>query len=67
MDMVLSIQYGAYAALMYRNQEFGRMVISTNSVMSSVTIKEGTAHLKVVSEENQLYQLACNMSISFGQ
>jgi hypothetical protein len=34
--------------------------------MSSVTIKEGTAHLKSVTENNQLYQLAKWMWISFG-
>jgi 6-phosphofructokinase 1 len=58
MDMVLSIQYGAHAASMYRNREFGRMVVYNNGEMSSVTIKEGTAHLKSVTENNQLYQLA---------
>jgi ATP-dependent phosphofructokinase / diphosphate-dependent phosphofructokinase len=66
MDMVLSIQYGAYAASMYRNGEFGRMVIYKDGEMSSVTIKEWTAHLKSVTENNQLYQLAKWMWISFG-
>jgi 6-phosphofructokinase len=67
MDMVLSIQYGSYAARMYKNREFGRMVVYHDSVMSSVTIKEWVAKLNMVSKDNQLYQLACDMWVSFGQ
>lgn len=65
MDMVLSLQYGSYAARMFRNQEFGRMVVCNNSEMSSMTIKEWTALLKNVTKDSQLYQLACEMGISF--
>lgn len=67
MDMVLSIQYGSYAARMYHHQEFGRMVIYHDSVMSSVSIKEWVAKLNLVNKDNQLYQLARDMWVSFGQ
>lgn len=66
-DLMLSSMYGAYAAQMVRNQEFGSMVTYHGTQLGSAKIADAVSWLKSVDPAGQMVKLAQSMGISFGQ
>jgi len=66
MDRVLATRYGAAAADMIAEREYGRMVALRNNEIVSVPLSEVSGKLKLVSENDRMVIQARNMGTSFG-
>ncbi|HEX2921075.1 MAG TPA: ATP-dependent 6-phosphofructokinase [Bacteroidales bacterium] len=66
MDRVLATRYGAAAADLIANNEFGKMVTLKDDKISSITLAEVAGKLKLVDPTNQLVVKTRNMGTSFG-
>jgi len=65
-DRILSRQFGAYAAQLFKNKEYGQMVIYRNNTLESFPIKSSISKLKSVEKDGMMVKLARNMGVSFG-
>jgi 6-phosphofructokinase 1 len=66
MDRVLATRYGAAAADMIADREFGKMVALRNDEIVSVSLSDVSGKLKLVEPDNPLVLQAQNMGTSFG-
>jgi 6-phosphofructokinase 1 len=66
MDRVLATRYGAAAADMIANRNFGRMVALRDDKIESVPLQDVAGKLKLVDPANPLVTQARNMGTSFG-
>jgi ATP-dependent phosphofructokinase / diphosphate-dependent phosphofructokinase len=66
-DKIIATQLGAYAANMYRNEEFGKMAAYKNNSIISADLSESVLELKLVPKNSQLIKLAKDIGISFGE
>lgn len=66
MDRVLATRYGASAADMIAERDFGKMVALRDDKIVSVPLSEVAGKLKLVEPNNPLVVQAMNMGTSFG-
>ena len=66
MDRVLASRYGAAAAHMIANREYGKMVALRNNKIVSVPLADVAGKLKLVSPDDAMVQKAIDMGTSFG-
>jgi 6-phosphofructokinase 1 len=66
MDRVLATRYGAAAADMIAQREYGRMVALKNNEIVSVPLADVSGKVKLVSENDPMVIQARNMGTSFG-
>jgi phosphofructokinase-like protein len=66
MDRVLATRYGAAAAHMIAQQDFGKMVALKNNDIISVPLSEVAGKLKLVGPKDPLVIKAMDMGTSFG-
>ena len=65
-DRVISTRFGAAAAELILNQEFGYMVGIRNDEIVKVPLEEVAGKLKIVDPDSQIVKEAKLMGISFG-
>jgi len=66
MDRILASQFGATAANMIADRDFGKMVAHRNCGISSVPLKEVAGKTRLVEPDNPLVKQAMDMGTSFG-
>lgn len=66
MDRILATRYGAYAAELIANEEYGRMVAIHGDVLSDVPLEEVGGKLSLVDPNHLLIKKARNMGVLFG-
>ncbi len=66
MDRVLATRYGAAAADMIAEKEYGKMVALRHDEIVSVPLSEVSGRLKLVEPDNPMVLQARNMGTSFG-
>ncbi len=66
MDRVLATRYGAAAANMIAERDYGKMVALKNNLIDSVPLADVSGKLKLVERDNPLVLQAQNMGTSFG-
>ncbi len=66
MDRVLATRYGAAAADMIAERDFGKMVALKDNRIISVPLEEVSGKLKLVERDDPLVKRALNMGTSFG-
>ncbi len=66
MDRVLATRYGAAAADMIAERDFGKMVALKDNMIVSVPLADVSGKLKLVEQHNPLVIQAQNMGTSFG-
>ncbi|HLN21994.1 MAG TPA: ATP-dependent 6-phosphofructokinase [Bacteroidales bacterium] len=66
MDRVLATRYGAAAAELIANNDFGKMVALKDDKITPVPLSEVAGKLKLVEPSNPLVMQARNMGTSFG-
>ena len=66
MDRVLATRYGAAAADMIAERNFGKMVALRNNEIVAVPLEEVAGKLKLVEQDNPLLRKAKSMGTSFG-
>lgn len=66
MDRVLATRYGAAAAEMIANRDYGKMVALKNTEIVSVPLADVSGKLKLVQPDDKLVLQAKNMGTSFG-
>lgn len=65
-DRILATRYGAKAAEMIANQEFGRMVALEGQIITSIPLSEAGARPRLVDPGSSLVQKARYLGTSFG-
>src|SRR5512133_2582019 len=66
MDRVLATRYGAAAANMIAERDYGKMVALRNNNIVAVSLSEVAGKLKLVAQDDPLVIQAKNMGTSFG-
>ncbi|MFN8240938.1 MAG: ATP-dependent 6-phosphofructokinase [Bacteroidales bacterium] len=66
MDRILASRFGAAAANMIADREFGKMVAQKNFEMATVPLSEVAGKTKLVSPDSPLVRKAMEMGTSFG-
>jgi len=66
MDRILATRYGAHAAELIANEQFGQMVALRNSSISAIPLKELKGKIKTVEQDNSLVIKAKYMGTCFG-
>ena len=66
MDRVLATRYGAAAADMIAEKDFGKMVALRHDIIVSVPLSDVSGKLKLVEPDNPIVLQAQNMGTSFG-
>lgn len=66
MDRILATQYGAYAAELIANGDYGKMVAFHKNELVAVPLSEVGGKLSLVSPDHKLVQKARNLGVSFG-
>ncbi|MCT4671911.1 MAG: ATP-dependent 6-phosphofructokinase [Prolixibacteraceae bacterium] len=66
MDRILATQYGAYAAELIANGDYGKMVAFHKNELIGVPLSEVGGKLSLVSPDHKLVQKARNLGVSFG-
>ena len=66
MDRVLASRFGAAAANLIANGEFGRMVVQRNGIITSVKLSEVGGKTKLVKSDDPMVRQAREMGTSFG-
>ena len=67
MDRILASRFGAAAANMIADREFGKMVAQKNCEITSVPLSEVAGKTRLVSQDNPLVKKAKEMGTSFGE
>jgi len=65
-DSLLSMQFGAYGAQMYKEGKFGYMATLKNNKLGHIKIAEAVEKLKLVDPKSQLIQLSRAGGVFFG-
>ncbi len=65
-DRVISSRFGAKAAEMIVNKEFGKLVIMKNGEVTSMPLSESAGKLKYVDPDDEIVKSAKMLGISFG-
>lgn len=65
-DRIISSRFGAKAAEMIRDKDFGKLVVYLNNEVTAIPMEESAGKLKYVDPECQLIQEAKTLGISFG-
>ena len=65
-DRVLSTRIGAHAADMIKNNEFGKLVVVKNNVITDIPLAESAGKLKYVDPQSDIVKEAKLIGISFG-
>ena len=65
-DRVLATSFGVMSCRLAEQGRFGRMVALHGNRIESVTLKEATAHLKLVTHDNPMVSAARSVGTSFG-
>jgi 6-phosphofructokinase 1 len=66
MDRVLSRLYGVYAANLFKQKKFSRMVAYTSGVITDIPISTAISKIKNVDPNGDVVNMAKNMGINFG-
>ncbi|MDC1105727.1 ATP-dependent 6-phosphofructokinase [Prolixibacteraceae bacterium] len=66
MDRILATQYGAYAADLIANEDYGKMVAFQKNELIGVPLSEVGGKLSLVKPDNKLVLKARNLGVSFG-
>lgn len=66
-DRILATRYGAHAARLIHEENFGTMVAIRGNHIVSVPLDEVGGRLRLVEPDNQLVEKARHMGVSFGQ
>jgi len=67
MDRILASRFGATAANMIADREYGKMVAQKNCEITSVPLSEVAGKTRLVGEDNALVKKAKEMGTSFGE
>ena len=65
-DRVISSLFGAKAAEMIKEKDFGKLVVMLNGEVTAIPLEETAGKLKYVDPNNQMIQEAKTLGISFG-
>lgn len=65
-DRVLSSRFGAYAAELIKNEEYGQLVVLKGNEVTSIPLGESAGKLKYVSPDDSIVKNARLLGISFG-
>ena len=65
-DRVLSSRFGAKGAELFKEKDFGKLVVFKNNEVTAIPMEESAGKLKYVDPDNQLIQEAKTLGISFG-
>lgn len=65
-DRVISTRIGAHAAEMIKNNEFGKLVVVKNNVITDIPLAESAGKLKYVDPQSDIVNEAKLIGISFG-
>ena len=65
-DRVISTRIGAHAADMIKNNEFGKLVVVKNNVITDIPLAESAGKLKYVDPQSDIVNEAKLIGISFG-
>ena len=65
-DRVLATQFGAHAARLIKNKQYGRMVAVQNNVITSIPLDEAAEKTKFLPTDHPLIQVGRDIGISFG-
>ncbi len=66
-DRILATRYGAFAASLIHERNFGTMVSIKGGEITSVPLEEVGGKTKLIEPGNHLVEKAINMGVSFGQ
>jgi 6-phosphofructokinase len=66
MDRILASQFGATAANMIADRDYGKMVAHRNCGISSISLKEVAGKTRLVEPDHPLVKQATDMGTSFG-
>jgi 6-phosphofructokinase 1 len=67
MDRILASRFGATAANMIAEKEYGKMVAQKNCEITSVPLSEVAGKIRLVEKDNPLVKKAMDMGTSFGE
>ena len=65
-DRVLSSRFGAHAAELIKNEDYGRLVVLKNNAVTSIPLSESAGKLKYVSPDDDIVKEAKTLGICFG-
>jgi 6-phosphofructokinase 1 len=65
-DRVLSSRFGAKAAELIKNKDFGKLVVLLNNQVTAIPLSESAGKLKYVSPDDDIVLAAKTLGISFG-
>ncbi len=65
-DSLLSMQFGAYGAELYKAGKFGHMVALQSNRLTSIRVEKAIEKLKLVDPKSQIIELAKNGGVFFG-
>ena len=65
-DRVISSLFGAKAAELIKNEDYGKLVVMKNNVVTSIPLSESAGKLKYVSPDDSIVKNAKMLGISFG-
>lgn len=65
-DRVISSLFGAKAAELIKEKDFGKLVVMLNGEVTAIPLEETAGKLKYVDPNNQMIQEAKTLGISFG-
>ena len=65
-DRVISSLFGAKAAELIKEKDFGKLVVMLNGEVTTIPLEETAGKLKYVDPNNQMIQEAKTLGISFG-
>ncbi len=65
-DRVLSSRFGAKAAELIKKEEYGKLVVLKNNIVTAIPLSESAGKLKYVSPDDDIVKDAKLLGISFG-
>lgn len=65
-DRVISSRIGAHAAMLIEKEQFGRLVVVKNNVITDIPLSESAGKLKYVDPKSDIIKEAKLLGISFG-
>lgn len=65
-DRVISSLFGAKAAQMIKDKDFGKLVVMKNNEVTAIPMIESAGKLKYVSPDDSIVKYAKQLGISFG-
>ena len=63
---MLSSRFGAHAAELIKNEDYGRLVVLKNNAVTSIPLSESAGKLKYVSPDDDIVKEAKTLGICFG-